>query len=168
MSSADCTALVGVMQKAAAGVLDAAKLFSYMEGEVTGTDPLKIRVDQKLELVEEQLILTNAVRDHYVFMETYDNEKDSDQQGDGYHVTEKQNQDHRHNFMDATTPAAVPNITDTQSGETDHDHNYKGGVVKMKYGLKRGEKVHLLQVDGGQHFIVLDRKDPPKGKEGSD
>jgi len=172
------------MQQAAKGVIYAEKPFAYLQGTVSGTDPLKIRVDQKLELVEEQLILTNAVRDHHVFLEAYDNEKAYDDGGAGHHVSEIQNQDHSHEIqnvpVDTTVTITAPQPgagtgtgfangrTEDQSQETDHDHNYKGGVFKFKLGLKKDEKVHLLQVDGGQHFIVLDRVDPPTGKEGSD
>lgn len=166
-------AIAEAMKRSAKGQVEATKPFGYLEGEVSSESPLKIRVDQKLELVEEQLILTNAVRDHYVFLEAYDNEKDSDQQGDGHHVTEKQNQNHIHKLVNVPVSTSggtgtANGATETQSSEGDHDHDYKGGVFKVKLGLKKGEKVHLLQVDGGQHFIVLDRKDPPKGKEGSD
>ena len=164
MPDFDYTAIIGVMKQAALGAVAGLDLFAYLDGTVSGTDPLKIKVDQKLELEEKQLIMTNAVRDHYIKLEAYDSHKEEKD----YHVTEKQNQGHMHQFTDATPGGPVLSITQTQSQEKDHDHKYKGGVFKICLGLKKDEKVHLLQIQGGQHFIVLDRVDPPKGEEGGD
>jgi hypothetical protein len=146
--------------------MGAEKPFSLRFGEVTGVNPLKIKIDQHLEVGEAFLVLTDAVRDYYVKLEAYDS-KDENQD---YHITEKQNQDHRHQLLNipvtVTPSAGVANgITETQNA--DHDHNYKGGVFKVRLGLKQGEKVILLQVQGGQSYVVLDRVNPPEGTEGS-
>ena len=42
--------------------------------------------------------------------------------------------------------------------EAEHLHDYKGTkAFRVHLGLKAGEKVILLRVQGGQQFIVLDR-----------
>ena len=48
---------------------------------MTSVSPLKVRVDQKLELTDAQLILTNAVRDYSVYM-TVDHQTENTASGD--------------------------------------------------------------------------------------
>lgn len=177
-----------MMQQAAKNEREASKPFSLHFGEVTGVDPLKIKIDQKHEVEQDEeerlFLLTDMVRDHYVWMIAHDNTADGDSNGAGFHdqVTTKQNQDHGHvinpgdvNVIVETSGGVgtgqnpAPIQTQTQSQHTDHDHNYhyRGGVFKAKYGLKKGESVVLLQAQGGQSYIVLARFQAPKGAEGS-
>ena len=51
------------VKRAALEAVNAAKPFAFVLGKVTSVSPLKVQVDQKLELTAAQLILTNAVRD---------------------------------------------------------------------------------------------------------
>jgi len=64
----DMNAFLSDVKRAALEAVRADKPFGFLYGEVTGVSPLKVRVDQKLELAASQLILTNAVRDHAVKM----------------------------------------------------------------------------------------------------
>ena len=102
-------------------------------GKVIKEKPLKIEVEQKLLLEEEHehLILTHLVKDYYVDM-------------------------------------TVSHVTETRAGGSgfpmyeSHDHDYKGRKKFLIHnGLKMGEKVILLQLQGGQQFIVLDRVEDP-------
>ena len=102
-------------------------------GKVIQEKPLKIEVEQKLLLDEEyeHLILTHLVKDYYVDM-------------------------------------TVSHVTETRAGGSgfpmyeSHDHDYKGRKKFLIHnGLKMGEKVILLQLQGGQQYIVLDRVDDP-------
>lgn len=52
------------VKRAALEAVNAAKPFAFVLGKVTSVSPLKVQVDQKLELTAAQLILTNAVRDY--------------------------------------------------------------------------------------------------------
>ena len=109
-------------------------------GIVKGVNPLKIEVEQKLllEAEHDHLILTHLVRDYYVDMSVS-------------HVTEKR--------------AGGGGDAEFES----HDHDYKGRKkMRIHNGLVKGEKVMLLQIQGGQQFIVLDRVDDPivKGQIG--
>lgn len=96
-------------------------------GTVTSESPLKITVDQWGELTQEFLVLCREVTDYDVEM-TVD------------HMTEKM-----------------------QGGGKDpsftaHQHPYKGRkVFTVHKGLKSGERVALLRVQGGQKYLVLDR-----------
>ena len=58
---------------------------------------------------------------------------------------------------DYETEMEVSHVTGP-GGERDHTHPYAGRkVFSVKNGLKTGEHVLLLRVQGGQKYIVLDR-----------
>jgi len=127
--------LLEIIKQASTDAVRAAKPFALTYGIVTSIKPLSIQIDQKLELGEAQLILTNAVRDysvemsmeHWVEMETEYLPED--------------------NMPDELLP-------------NPHRHRYLG---KKKFtvhlGLKEGEQVLLLRVQGGQQYIVFDRSE---------
>lgn len=59
------------------------------------------------------------------------------------------------NVIDKEVEVEVNDITEEKEG---HKHDYKGTKKHIhKKGLKVGEKVLLLRVQGGQKYIVLDR-----------
>lgn len=59
----DVNELVETIKKAAIDAVEATKPVRIYFGEVMDTDPLKINVEQKMILGENQLILTRAVFD---------------------------------------------------------------------------------------------------------
>lgn len=120
--SFDMNAFLNNVKRAAVEAVKAGSPFAFVLGTVTGTSPLTVRVDQKLELFAEQLILTNAVRDYTVEMTV----------------------DHH------TEPA--------DHGGENHTHPYQGKKsFRVHLALKKGEQVIMLQTDGGQKYIILDR-----------
>ena len=56
--------LLDAMKMAGMGAVDNAGPVRVMFGVVASVEPLSVRVDQKLILPEQALILTDAVRDH--------------------------------------------------------------------------------------------------------
>ena len=107
-----------------------------MFGTVDSISPLKIQVEQRLTLTEEDLILTKAVVDHWVDIEVS-------------HFTVEDD------FLDTTHghPNAGP-----ASFDSTHKHGYQGRKkIKIYNGLLPGEKVILIRLQGGQRYIVLDR-----------
>lgn len=56
--------IVKNMQKIATQVFEASKPMKLVFGKVISVSPLKVNVDQKLELTEEFLVLTNNVLEH--------------------------------------------------------------------------------------------------------
>lgn len=54
------------VKTASVDAVNASKPFALALGKVTSVSPLKVRIDQKLELTSAQLMLTNAVREHTV------------------------------------------------------------------------------------------------------
>lgn len=66
--SPDMNAFLGNVKRAAVEAVRAGNPFAFNLGKVISAEPLKVQVDQKLELTAAQLILTNAVRDFTVNM----------------------------------------------------------------------------------------------------
>lgn len=119
--------LVELIKEAALNANEASGPVKVVFGEVISANPLQIRVEQKLELPAEFFVLTRAVTDHYVDMSVS-------------HVTENR--------------AGGSGYAEFQS----HNHDYIGRKKFMVHnGLQVGEQVILLQVQGGQKYIVLDR-----------
>ena len=137
---ADAAELVKAVKKAAMDAVRADKPVEICFGNVISESPLKIQVEQKMTLGEEQLVLTKAVTDHWVDIEVS-------------HFTVNDNfmkPEHTHMHGDA--------VTDEGNLDTKHKHGYKGRKKIYVYnGLKAGEKVLLTRFDKGQRFVVLDR-----------
>lgn len=132
--SLDVNALVKSVKQAAVEAVDASSPMALCFGTVTSASPLKIQVDQKITLSEEQLILTDNVRDYAVEMSTMVDSSES------------------------------PHYTEYESGGSSyaefasHRHQYSGKKKwKVHNALKSGEKVIMLRCNGGQRYIVLDR-----------
>ena len=121
------TNLVEVIKQIAKETIAAGKPAGITYGRVMRVNPLEIQVEQKLTLPADFFKLTKAVTDHY---------------------------------MDMT----VSHVTESRAGGggyaefADHDHDYQGRKKFLVHnGLQVGEEVILLQVQGGQRYIVLDR-----------
>ncbi len=150
MADLDYSVLVNAFKQIASDVNKSQKPFSFAIGTVMAPEPsLKIMVDQKLILGKKQLILTNAVRDFYIELQTVG---ETLGQADGTaHKTQK-----------AARPQAV---SEDYGAFDEHDHEYKGKKWwKVNLKLKAGEHVLMMRVDGGQKYIVLDRVFPPNNK----
>lgn len=120
------------VKRAAVEAVATGKPFGFILGTVTSVSPLKVQVDQKLELTASQLILTNAVRDFTVYM-TVDHQTEETSGGRGY----AEFAGHKHAYKGKK-------------------------AYKVHLALKAGEQVLLLRADGGQKFIILDRVEAPK------
>lgn len=125
--SLDANNWIKMMKRAAVEAVEARKPFAMCLGEVTQASPLKISVDQKMTLTAAQIMLTDAVRDHTVFM-----------------------------TVDHTTESKSGGSGDNAFASHNHAYKGKKAFVVHR-ALKKGEKVILLRCDGGQKFIVLDR-----------
>lgn len=172
--------LVEIIKKAALEAVSASNPTSLVIGMVTSTSPLQITIEQRLTLDEDFLILTKNVTDHYVDMSVSHSTVSQGIAGlshshkySGY--TQEINIDeHKHTIQGSEslleTSTAVNGTTlhkHHYEGSTDgalsaeatlHGHSYKGRKkVLMHYGLKQGESVLLIKMQGGQKYIVLDR-----------
>jgi len=136
--------LLDLIRQASIEAVNSTDPTRIMYGTVKSLNPLKIQVDQKLILEADFLLLTDNVRDYKVEM-TMDN-----------HETEEEEVDITHNFTDVTPSGPVPSVTEKQNIK--HKHKYTGKkVFTVHNALKSGEMVILIQAQGSQKFIILDR-----------
>ena len=128
----DAGDLVKAIQQISLGATDANNPVGIFFGEVKSIAPLQINVEQKLTLGEKQLILGSLVSDLTV---------------DAVISTATQNDTHTHSI---TGDCAISPST--------HNHNISTTTpIKLKLGLKVGDNVIMLRVQGGQRYIVIDR-----------
>ena len=128
---ADANELVETLKRAAVEAMEAKKPVNVYFGEVVSAAPLKINVEQKMELGEKQLILSRNVT----------NFKTSISGGNikNYYYT--------------------GSTTDSGTAPVSPSHVHAVGKIEITVhnGLVVGDEVILIRQQGGQKFIVLDR-----------
>jgi sortase (surface protein transpeptidase) len=123
----DFNDLLVTLKKAAIEAVAASKPTAVVYGKVISTSPLKINVEQKMTLTKEQLVLTRNVTDYEVAM-TVDHATENTSGGSG------------------------------ESAFASHNHAYTGRkTFTVHNGLVVGDKVLMMQMQGGQSYIVIDR-----------
>lgn len=123
----DMNDFLKLMKKTAIEAVNASKPANMVFGKVISETPLKIKVDQKLILTSAQLVLSRNVTDYKLSVTVN-------------HTTE-----------DASGGSG-------DSSYASHNHNIKGTKTLTVHGaLKKDEEVILMQVSGGQKYIVIDR-----------
>ena len=157
----DARDFVGIIKKSALDAVEHSKICDVFFGDVVSDSPLKIAIDQKLILGENQLVLSRNVTDYNVDMTVN-------------HTTEESldgSFSHAHKYTGVTddekcTPEAKEKHKHKYSGVTDtvtvsglkHIHGYVGRKTFLVHNkLVKGDKVILLRVSGNQRFVVLDR-----------
>lgn len=124
---ADASGLVEAIKKAAVEAVGAGKPVNVYFGKVVSEVPLKINVEQKMELGEQQLILTRNVTEYAttisVNWETENGGGDTGETADGQH---------KHHVM-----------------------GQKQAIIHN--ALKSGDEVIIIRQQEGQKFIVVDR-----------
>lgn len=131
----DTSTLMRLIKKAAVEAVDAAKPTAIVFGDVISSSPLKIKVEQKMTLTDEQLILAKNVTD-YTVNATVEWTTES--------IT------HDHSYTDDGS-----NMT---TGSNTHNHQVQGTKsITIHNALQIGDKVLLLRMQGGQKFIVFDK-----------
>ena len=132
---ADANGLVEAMKRAARGEREASKPVELCFGKVIAKSPLKINVEQKMELGELQLVLSRNVTD-YTATATVQWETESDKIR------------HRHAAADG----------DTEYAEAPHAHGIAGQKkIIIHNALEVGDEVILIRQQGGQKYVVIDR-----------
>ena len=136
-------------------MMQGANLADCVLGTVVTETPLEIKVDSFADVLEEDdLILTSAVKDHFVDVEVAwktvkDNYLEGFQQTYNGNVTA---------YNSHTHPDTGGASNTMKTGDTTHLHDIKGRKKICIYnGLKVGEKVLLLRCSGGQQYVVWDR-----------
>ena len=137
---ADFTELIGIIKRAALDAVNAEKPTSIMFGTVVSASPLKINVEQKMTLEAPQLILARNVTDYFIDITVA-------------HKTELETE-HTHNVWDSEDMEVYIGV----AVPTQHLHEYMGRKrIRVHNALQIGEEVILIQVQGGQKFVVIDR-----------
>lgn len=126
----NCNNFLEIIKRAAFDAEEQAQPCDILFGTVSGVSPLKIRVDQKMELGEAQLILTRNVSNYKVKIE-------------GKNVQSFFFTDDSGGTADVVPP---------------HVHALGEIEIEIKNALEAGEQVVLLKQRGGQKFLVLDRR----------
>lgn len=120
-------------------------------GEVLEEKPLKIKINEIITLEEENLILTNAVRDHSIDVTVNWETEDKNIQGVDTHT---------HPFIDTGAlgiTKSAETLPSTNINST-HKHPIKGKKKMIIHNnLKKNEKVLLIKAIGGQKYVVVDR-----------
>ena len=123
----DYSEFAKVIKELALGAVDAKVPVAVCFGEVKSEAPLKIIVDQKLEIEGDQIVLSRTVTDY-----------DTDMTVD--HLTEKRAGGHK--------CASFENHDHRYKGRK---------PFRVHHKLITGDMVILLRKQGGQQYIVLDR-----------
>lgn len=156
-----------VIKKMAVGANDANAPTSVLFGTVTSVEPLEITVEQKLKLTEEFLVLTKNVKDYTVNVTMDWNTETTSLNANHSHSTEV-------NSNISVSSDISPNdnnqkITNNVTGEVSvsveqkninltHKHSIKGTKSIMVHNaLKINDNVILIQQQGGNNFVVLDK-----------
>lgn len=124
----DMTDILKVIQSNAKGVQLQSKPCDVVFGTVESIAPLKVRVDQKLLLEQEQLKLTRAVMDYEVEM-TVDHLTENRSGGGG----------------------------DAAFESHDHEYKGRKKFI-IHNGLIVGDKVTMIRAHGGQQYLIIDKE----------
>lgn len=124
--------IVEIIKMAAVEAVNASGPMGIVFGKVISVSPLKVNVEQRLTLDESHLILLNTVRDYQVEI----------------------------SFDDASIKNIVKDYSMSDVPGTDYKLTFQQKVknkVTIYNGLKVGETVILIRVQGGQKYVILDR-----------
>lgn len=130
-----------LIKQMALDAMDAVQPCSVFFGTVTQESPLEITTEQKLLLKRDFLTLTKNVTDYETNVEVSWSAESA-----------TLNANHSHELEPDTDTMVLEEKINLM-----HSHNVSGNKIKILNGLKQGDKVMLLQKQGGQEFIVLDK-----------
>lgn len=136
--------------------IDVSKFSDVVFGEVIEVDPIKIKINEYITLEEENLYLTNAVKDHEIDVSVSWNTEDT---------TVNKIDSHTHSNVSVNgvgNMGAPVSSTGIASKSSDIDSTHKHEIKDKKKmivhnALKKEEKVILIKCYGGQRYIVIDR-----------
>jgi len=125
--------LVNAIKIAGLKAVDSTSPMQSAIGTVTSESPLEITIEQKAPIPAEFLLLTDAVRDYKAKL-SFDN-PDIKNKVQEYSMADVPGSSYKISFTD-----------DTLQNE-----------ITIYNGLKLGDKVLMLRIEGGQSYVVLNR-----------
>lgn len=163
----DVNDLLNAAKKAAKEAIEASKPVAVVFGKVLNVSPLEINVEQKMILHSAQLILTRNVSDYTTEVTVDWSTENINLSANHSHeltgdvsvssqATVSPNPDNENititNAINNTMAVKQKNINLT------HAHDISGRKkITIHHGLKNGDEVILLRMQGGQKYIVLDK-----------
>ena len=131
-----------------------------LQGTVISTDPLRIQMlnDDKHIITENIIIVPRHLTD-------YETTVDIELKNGSVESITSESGSHTHGYSGITEAAGDPLHSHTYAGTTDpntHSHpietfNIYGAKMTVYNALKEGETVHLLPLNDGKKYYVLDR-----------
>ena len=156
-----------VIKKMAVGANDANAPTTVLYGVVTRVNPLEITTEQKLQLTEEFLVLTKNVKDYTVDVtvawdtnETALNANHSHNLTGNISIRSIATIDPNPDNENVTIKNEIENSMDVSQKNINlrHSHSISGRKkMTIHNGLKLNDKVILIQKQGGEDFIVIDK-----------
>ena len=128
--------LTKAIQKTATEAVESTKPVNILFGKVINESPLKINVEQRMVLSEEQLILTRNVMDYTVSITAGNIQDYYFKSGEYGTETEPVLKDHP---------------------ELKHTHAIDEIPITIRNALTKGEDVILIRQQEGQKYVVIDR-----------
>lgn len=126
----------------------------FITGEVIAINPLRIKINEQFTLEEDSLLLSALVKETWIDIPiTTGTEAGEDNGTDDVFM-------HRHHIVGETEET-----NDGGQGAKSHKHKidlytkFSLPKIRLWRGLKVGDVVRLLKVQGGQYYYVLEREE---------
>lgn len=156
--------LLEVIQEIVKNTNNSLQLTDVLFGTVSSVSPLKIRVEQKLELTEEFLVLTKNVVDYTVNITLNDWSTDNTSLSSSHTHTGSVDVSVESEIMPNDNEMSIENTVSSSLNINDatmnleHEHTITGTKsITVHNALTVNDKVILIQQGGGQKFVVLDK-----------
>ena len=156
-----------VIKKMAVGANDANAPTSVLFGTVTSINPLEITVEQKLKLTKEFLVLTKNVKDYTVDVSVAWETENKSLNANHSHtlngdISVSSNAEVNPNpdniAVDIRNEVSNNIGIEQKNINLTHSHSITGKKTMTIYnGLKLNDNVILIQQQGGNNFVVLDK-----------
>lgn len=151
MAKVQDNGLINLIKEIAVNAIGSKKPTSLLYGTVISIAPLSIKVSENLILSKEFLIVPKSLTDYEIDVEVDWNTEVTDTAH-----THNINLNDRYNSIGDTENKML--VSEEQNNNKTHSHQLKGKkTIKIFNALKVNDKVVLVQAQGGQDFIILDK-----------
>lgn len=155
--------MIEIIKKAALDAFNEKAPTSILFGTVMNVNPLEIQIEQKMILGKEFLILTKNVIDYTINVsldwntETKSlNANHSHSVNGNIHVNSSISPNPNNSIITNTINSSL--AIESKEISLSHSHKITGTkTITIHNALRKGDGVILLQIQGGQKFVVLDK-----------
>lgn len=148
----DYSELVKLIKKAAVEAVEAGSPAALTFGTVVSTNPLKVKIDQKMTLGKVQLMIPQHLTDYSVDVDVnWTTESQSISASTTINEVILKDKDDKEQFR--FTPHASTNLNPSS-----HSHTINGKKrITFHNSLKTGDSVALMREQGGQRYFIIDK-----------